>query len=216
MGESWRGVGVSARRPAAGRAAAIAAMALGLGITGVACGGGSSSSSTTSPSSTTAATTASAAQWIGQVCGSLLTWKNDLQAKTNSFQAQSNQFSDLQQAKSGLTSYLGGAVQSTNTMISGLQAAGPAPTKDGAAVSQALVGGFQQFQVSFQQAQTQAQALPTDDPTAFQNQAKSLGTSLESASNTAGNNIESELNKYPTDNLDQQYRNSPTCQQFSK
>jgi hypothetical protein len=167
MGESWRGVGVSARRPAAGRAAAIAAMALGLGITGVACGGGSSSSSssTTSPSSTTAATTASAAQWIGQVCGSLLTWKNDLQAKTNSFQAQSN---------------------------------------------------FQQFQVSFQQAQTQAQALPTDDPTAFQNQAKSLGTSLESASNTAGNNIESELNKYPTDNLDQQYRNSPTCQQFSK
>jgi hypothetical protein len=202
--------GVPARRPSVARAAAITAVTLGLAITGVACGGGSSSSS--SSSSTTAATTVSASQWIGQVCGTLSSWKNDLETKSNNFQAQANQFTGLQQAKSGLTNFLNSAVQSTNDMLSKLQAAGPAPSKDGAAVSQALIGGFQQIQVSFQQAQTQAQSLPTDDPQAFENQAKALGTSLDNAGNQAGKNIESAVSRYPTDNLDQQFNANPTCQ----
>jgi hypothetical protein len=184
-------------------------MALGLGITGVACGGGSSSSGS---SSTTAASTLSASQWVGQVCGTLSNWKNDLQTKSNGYQASVGQSSNLQQAKASTLSFLNSAVQSTNNMISRLEAAGRAPTKDGQAVSQALVGGFQQVQVSFQQAQTQAQSLSADDPQSFANQAKAIGTSLENAGDAVGQNIQSALNKYPTDNLDQQFNASPACQ----
>src|SRR5436305_7148780 len=173
MGESWR-IGASSRRPSVARVAAVTAVVLGLGVTGVACGGGSSSSS--SSSSTTAATQLSSSQWIGQVCGTLSSWKNDLETKSNNFQAQVTQSTDLQQAKSGLVSFLNSAVQSTNDMISKLEATGAAPTKDGQAISQALVGGVQQIQGSFTQAQASAQALPTNDPQTFSNQAKALGT----------------------------------------
>jgi hypothetical protein len=209
MGGFVRG-GASTGRSTAARAAAITAVALGLGITGVACGGGSSSSS--SSTSTTAARTVSASQWIGQVCGTLANWKNDLETRSNNFQSQISGATDLQQAKSGLVSFLNTAVQSTNDMISRLQAAGAAPGTDGAAISQALVGGFQQIQVSFSQAQTQAQALPTDDPQAFATQAKALGTSLDNAGSTAGKNIESAVSKYPSDKLDQEFNANPACQ----
>jgi hypothetical protein len=149
---------------------------------------------------------------VGQVCGTLSSWKSDLDTKSNSYQSSVTGSSDLQQAKASTLSFLNSAVQSTNDMISKLEAAGPAPTKDGQAVSQALVGGFQQVQVSFQQAQTQAQSLSTDDAQAFGNQAKAIGTSLDNAGNTVGQNIQSALNKYPTDNLDQEFNANPTCQ----
>ncbi|TMM14137.1 MAG: hypothetical protein E6G01_13280 [Actinobacteria bacterium] len=209
MGESWR-IGASSRRPSVARVAAVTAVVLGLGVTGVACGGGSSSSS--SSSSTTAATQLSSSQWIGQVCGTLSSWKNDLETKSNNFQAQVTQSTDLQQAKSGLVSFLNSAVQSTNDMISKLEATGAAPTKDGQAISQALVGGFQQIQVSFTQAQASAQALPTNDPQTFSNQAKALGTSLDNAGNQVGQNIDAAVAKYPTDNLDKQFNANPACQ----
>ncbi len=209
MGRSFR-IGVLARRLSVARASAITAVALSLGVTAVACGGGSSSSS--GSTSTTAASKLSASQWIGQVCGTLTNWKNDLTTKSNNFQSQVSGSTDLQQAKSGLVSFLNSTVSSTNEMISQLQAAGAAPVKDGSAISQALVGGFQQIQVSFSQAQTQAQALPTDDPQAFSNQAKALGTSLDNAGNTAGKNIESAVNKYPSDRLDQEFNANPACQ----
>jgi hypothetical protein len=208
MGGSLR-VGMRARRRSVVRATAITAVVLSLGITGVACGGGSSSSSS---SSTTAASTVSANQWIGQVCGTLTNWKNDLQTRSNNFQSQISGSTDLQQAKSGLVSFLNTAVQSTNDMISKLEAAGAASVKDGAAISQALIGGFQQIQASFSQAQTQAQALPTDNPQAFANQAKALGTSLDNAGNTAGKNIQSAVSKYPSDKLDQDFGANPACQ----
>jgi hypothetical protein len=208
MGGSLRVGMLARRRPVAG-ATAITAVMLSLGITGVACGGGSSSSSS---SSTTAAGTVSASQWIGQVCATLTNWKNDLQTRSNNFQAQISGSTDLQQAKSGLVSFLNTAVQSTNDMISKLQAAGAASVKDGPAISQVLIGGFQQIQVSFSQAQTQAQALPTDDPQAFANQAKALGTSLDNAGNTSGKNIQSAVSKYPSDKLDQELNANPACQ----
>jgi hypothetical protein len=208
MGRSLR-VGMLARRRSVTRATAITAVVLSLGTAGVACGGGSSSSSS---SSTTAASTVSASQWIGQVCGTLTSWKNDLQTRSNNFQAQISGSTDLQQAKAGLVSFLNSAVQSTNDMISKLQAAGAASVPDGPAISQALIGGFQQIQVSFTQAQTQAQALPTDDPQAFANQAKALGTSLDNAGSTAGKNIQSAVSKFPSDKLDQEFNANPACQ----
>lgn len=211
MRESLRR-GVFARRVSLARAAAITTVSVGLGITGVACGGGSSSSSSSSSTSTSAASTASANQWVGQVCGTLSNWKNDLQTKSNNFQASVSGSSDIQQAKTGLVSFLNSAVSSTNDMISKLQATGAAPSKDGQAISQALVSGFQQIQVSFQQAQTQAQALPTNDPQAFSTQAKAIGTSLENAGNTVGTNIQNALKAYPTDNLDTEFNANPACQ----
>ena len=107
----WLRVAVPAGRPSVARCAVVTAAALGLGIAGAACGGGSSSTSTST--STTAATQASAGQWIGQVCGTLTNWKNDLETKSNNFQAQVSGSTDLQQAKTGLVSFLNSAVTST-------------------------------------------------------------------------------------------------------
>ncbi|HWC39977.1 MAG TPA: hypothetical protein VG476_15675 [Acidimicrobiales bacterium] len=209
-----RGVGLP-------RGAAIAAVVLGLGITGVACGGGSSSSSstTTTTSGSSNSTTASGktvSQWSGQVCSSVTGYLNSLQTEANNLQTQANNATDLQQGKTALVNFINSAVSGTNNLVSQLEAAGPAPTRDGAAISQALVGGIQQLGVAFSGAQAQAQALPTNDPQAFQNGAKAIGNSLNSAGTQIGNNIKSAIGKYPTDNLQTAFNNNPTCQQLNR
>jgi prophage DNA circulation protein len=208
-------VGVPARRPSVARAGAITAVVLGLGITAVACGGGSSSSSSTTSSSTTASGK-TANQWATQVCSSLNSYLSSLQTQANNLQAQSNNATSLQEAKTGLVNFINSAVSGTNNLVSQLQAAGPAPTRDGAAISQAIVGGIQQLGVAFSGAQAQAQALPTDDPTAFENQAKAVGTSLSNAGNQIGNNINSAVQRFPADNLRGEFNNNPSCQQLNK
>jgi hypothetical protein len=207
----------NSRRVGLPRGLAVAAAVLGLGITGVACGGGSSTSSgsTSSTSSSSSSTTASGktvSQWVGQICSNLASYKNGLQTEGNNLQAQLNNVTDLQQAKTGLVNFMNSAVSSTNNLVSQVQAAGPAPTKDGAAISQALVGGFQQLGVAFTGAQTQAQALPTDDPQAFANQAKTLGTSLQQASSQISANFDSATKKFPGDNLNAAANANPACQ----
>jgi hypothetical protein len=155
-------------------------------------------------------------QWVGQFCSSFGSYLTSLQTQSNNLQTQANNATDLQQGKTLLVNFINSAVSETNNLVSQLDALGPAPTKDGAAISQAIVGGIQQLGVAFSGAQAQAQALPTDDPTVFQNQAKAIDTSLSNASTQIGNNIKGAAQKYPTDNLQAQFNTNPTCQQVNK
>jgi hypothetical protein len=121
--------------------------------------------------------------------------------------------SNLQQIKTQFVNFLGGAVASTNTMISGVQAAG-APT--GRAIAQGLVNGLQGIQSAFVQAQNQAQALPADNPTALSNGAQALTTSLQNAGNQAKTSLNSLDQRYPSAELEAALRNQAACQSLNK
>jgi hypothetical protein len=195
------------RRRRRGRIA-IVPLALVTGLTVAACGGGGSSSSGSSTASTQASLTA--AQWANQVCGTLSTWESSL---TTAPPDVSNAASP-DEAKTTLTNYMNNLVASTNTMVSGLQAAGSPAVSNGQAISQGFVGGFQAFQASFVQAQNQANAISTADPTAFTAGTQALAASLRNVStvaNQAKTNLDNLGQRYSSSQLDQAFNNSATC-----
>ena len=188
----------------------VAALASVLAL--AACGGGSSSNGSSS-SSTRASL--SATQWAGQVCGRITTWVNQLQSSSNNAVSGLNG-TNLQQIKTQFVNFLGGAVSSTNVMISGVQAAGAPAVPNGRAIAQGLVSGLQGIQSAFVQAQTQAQALPADNPTALSSGAQGLATSLENAGNQVKTSLNSLDQRYPSTELDAALRNQAACQSLNK
>jgi hypothetical protein len=140
---------------------------------------------------------------------------NELQSSSNNA-VSGLTGTNLAQIKSQFVSFLGGAVASTNTMISGVQAAGAPAVSNGRAISQGLVGGLQGIQTAFVQAQTQAQALPADNPTALSSGAQGLATSLQNAGNQAKTSLNSLDQRYPSTELDAALRNQAACQSLNK
>jgi hypothetical protein len=190
----------------------VGGAALATGLTFAACTGGSSSSGS-GTSSTQASLSAS--QWANQVCGKITTWVNQLQSSSNNAVSGLNG-SNLQQIKTQFVNFLGGAVASTNTMISGVQTAGTPSVPNGRAISQGLVSGLQGIQSAFVQAQAQAQALPADNPTALSNGAQGLANSLENAGNQVKTSLNSLDQRYPSSELDAALKNQAACQSLNK
>lgn len=124
--------------------------------------------------------------------------------------------SDLQQIKTQFVNFLGGAVASTNTMISGVQAAGAPSVSNGRAISQGLVSGLEGIRSAFVQAQNQAQALPADNPTALSNGAQGLANSLDNAGNQVKTSLNSLDQRYPSAELDAALKNQAACQSLNK
>jgi hypothetical protein len=140
---------------------------------------------------------------------------NELQSSSNNA-VSGLTGTNLVQIKTQFVNFLGGAVSSTNTMISGVQAAGVPNVPNGRAISQGLVSGLQGIQTAFVQAQTQAQGLPADNPTALSNGAQGLATSLENAGNQVKTSLNSLDQKYPSTELDAALRNQAACQSLNK
>ncbi len=204
---------MASRRPSG----VVSVAGLAVVLTLAACGGGSSSSGSSSSGSSSSSTQAAltASQWANQVCGKITAWVGQLQSSSNSAVSGLNG-TDLQQIKNQFVNFLGGAVASTNTMISGVQAAGAPSVQNGRAISQGLVSGLQGIQSAFAQAQTQAQALPADNPAALSSGAQGLANSLQNAGNQVKTSLNSLDQKYPSSDLDAALKNQAACQSLNK
>jgi hypothetical protein len=210
------------RRPRAVILAAAPAVMLAAGVTVVACGGGGGSSSASGSTSTTgsasvgatASATVSATQWASRVCLRIASWVNDLQTGNNSLEASVKSSTSLEQVKTEVVNFLGGAVVSTNTMIHGIQRAGSPAVANGEAASRDLVTGLQAVQAAFVQAQTQAQQLPADNPAVFNSQTQALSNSLQTGLQQAKTNLNGLSQK--SAELNAAFSNQAACQSLNK
>jgi hypothetical protein len=144
------------------------------------------------------------------VCGTLGSWERAITVNP----PDTSNATTPQEAKTTLTNYMNNLVTSTNTMVSGLQAAGAPAVSNGRAISQGFVGGFQGFQATFVQAQNQANALSTTDPAAFSAGAQALAATLSGIStvaNQAKTNLDNLGKKYSSSHLDQAFNNAAAC-----
>jgi hypothetical protein len=123
---------------------------------------------------------------------------------------------DLQAIKTQFVNFLAGAAASTSTMISGVQEAGVPGVQHGQAISQGLVSGLQGIQTAFVQAQNQALALPTDNPTGLSNGAQALINSLQGAGNQIKTSLNSLDRRYSSPELDAALKNQAACQPLNK
>jgi hypothetical protein len=150
------------------------------------------------------------------VCGRITTWINERQGSIQSLDSALSGHSGLPQIKTQLVDYYTSGVASTNTMISGVQAAGAPTIPHGQNLAQGLIAGLQSIQATYVQAQTQAEQLPTDNPTVFGTQSKNIVSSEQNA----GNQVQASLNqlskRYSSSELNAALTNQAACQPLHK
>jgi hypothetical protein len=179
-----------------------------------ACGGGSSSSSSSSgsggSSSAAAGGTVDSRTWATNVCQSTLDWVNAVQQKGQSFGSIASGAGSLDEAKTAFVSFFDQMIGQTETFLNELKSAGTPDVEGGDQIASALTTGIQEVEDGFTDAKTKAQALPTDDPTAFTQQVTAIGTDMTTAFDRIGNTFSALQNS----ELDQQTKDIPACQQL--
>lgn len=96
-------------------------------------------------------------KWVDGVCGSLLPF---VKAAST---APAIDPSDPKAALTGLSSYLGKAVTTLDTALTGLKTAGPSPVNGGDQVVTALTSALTKFRSSFQESKTKIDAVDPKD-----------------------------------------------------
>lgn len=109
-------------------------------------------------SAPTAAATTDPVAWVDSVCGSLLPF-----VRAASTEPKINP-SDPGAALRGLSAYLGTAVSTLDTALSGLRAAGPSPVAGGDEVVTTLSAALTKFRTTFQTAKTKIDAVDPNNP----------------------------------------------------
>lgn len=174
-----------------------------------ACGGksdGSGSGSTGSTGSNGGKVSASA--FAGTVCGAILQWQGDIQSRSDDLTNQLGDSPDPAKGKQVLGDFIDGIITDTDEVLTKLQGAGVPDVDGGSAASNALVTAFQQVKESLQHVRESVEALPTDDPTAFQQAAGSLSTEISSSFDA----IATSLQSVQVPALDDAFNSESSCQ----
>jgi len=138
--------------------AAVAALVMPL----AACS--SSSSTTPSPPSSPSPTAVSASAYAASVCTAVETYQTNVQQQATNFNPNST---DLAVLKQGFLDVLNGILQSTQTLISDVDAAGVPDTPNGQQDADALHTQLETLRQDIQDLIDQAQGLSTTDPVTF-------------------------------------------------
>ena len=137
---------------------------LGAALVVVALSACSSSSSSASPSPSPTPTIVSASAYAASVCTAITTYETNVTQQASNFNANTT---DLAVLKQNLLDVLNGIVQSTQTLITDVNAAGIPDTPNGQQDVDTLNTQLLAFQTSIQDLRDQVQNLSTTDPVAF-------------------------------------------------
>jgi hypothetical protein len=115
--------------------------------------------------------------WAKNFCTAVGNWQTKLQQESSKIENASP--TSIAEGKKAIVTFLSNAVTLTKQAISSAKKAGVPDAPNGKKISTTLVGALQKAQSLFSKAKSQAQSLPTNDPTKFAAAGKKIGTSLE-------------------------------------
>jgi hypothetical protein len=146
------------------------------------CGGsgGTSSSGKTTPEA-----------YVDQVCTSVGQWLRAIEGGSAQIGRQLTPGSTPAHAKQTLETLMHSSVGDSETVVSGLQAAGTPNVRNGERIAAALVGSFQQATNALRRVEAQVKALPTNDPSAFLVAARRVGASVQGSLSSIGSGLSS-------------------------
>jgi hypothetical protein len=153
--------------------------------------------------------------WAATVCGALGDWAQGLKADSTRLSSDLSGTTDLKVVKTKFVAFLEDAERSTGTMLTRVKGAGPPAVKDGAAIQQQLVSGFEGAQASFTRAVAKAKNLSTTDPQAFSTGVQALGGDVQKELTATGQKFNDLGNKYGDKSLNKATSNEPACTNIS-
>jgi hypothetical protein len=150
--------------------------------------------------------TVPASQWVADVCGAVSNWQSELTTGAPDV----SDVSDVDAAKETLSDYLDKTVTATNSMIEDVKTAGVPDIEQGEAVASEFQTMLTSVGQSLQDAKTDLDALPADDPAALADGLQEIAATLQSAGTEAAQALD-QLSG-PTLGLDEAASNEPACQ----
>ena len=102
------------------------------------------------------------------------------------------------------------AVTATEDLVAGIQAVGPPDVEGGEEIAAEFSARFEEAQTALQNARTEVDNLPADDPQAFQDAANDLSLTIQSQLNAVGD----ALSTLSQAELDQEATTNAACQQL--
>lgn len=153
-----------------------------------ACGGSDEKSDSANEGTDTTQTTSTTAdQFAGAVCGALGSWLTNIQEKAASLSPDT---SDLAATQDTVVEFLDGMVQSTDEMISKIEAAGVPSSERGQEAVDAILESMGNVKALFEESRDKVAALSVDDPQAFGKALQGIGTDLQSAADGATSSLD--------------------------
>jgi hypothetical protein len=122
----------------------------------------------------------SPAAYVKTVCTAATNWRNAIQSAGTKLSSGVNTKS-LTKAKAEYVSFVNSLVTATGQASSELKSAGSPAVSNGGQISSSLVRIFDQAKGTLAQAASQASALPTSSPRAFESSASKVVTSIRSS-----------------------------------
>ena len=188
-----------ARVPLLVLVAALSVLAAGCG------GGGGSNESQQQPEGTPPA------EWVTTVCGALDDWQTSLQTKAQGLPQQVLQASSPADAKKQIEDFLDEVVNETQTMVDTVDQAGKPAVDAGDRVRNAVHARLLKVKAAFETARKQVDAVPTNNPAAFQQQLTQIGQDLAAQGQALGDVLGSADAKPLRDAI----ANTPRCKSFN-
>ena len=152
------------------RPAVLLATAAVVAVPLSACGGGSTNSGTVSATS-----------YIGTLCTSTASWLRGIEARTGALEGELGPNVSTVEKKRVLESLVSTAVSDTESVVTALRTAGVPEVNNGKHISNLVVSSFEGISGRLAGLQSQVASLPTNDPAAFQEQAKKIREQVREA-----------------------------------
>ena len=127
------------------------------------------------------AKTVPASTWAKKFCTTLTQWQTAISDGSKELQTALADVTDLTQAKTQVTNFLGQMVSATDDAQSSLKSAGAPDTTNGQKIATKFVNALGSAKSIFSKANSDAGTLSTTDPSAFQTQAQSIANALNSS-----------------------------------
>ena len=134
-------------------------------------------------------TTVSPETYVAGLCSTMATYISDVQSITNDFTSSLTPTAPLADQKAAVLAYLDDVITSTKSMIADVQAVGVPDVSNGQEVVSAVQSAFQQAESVMEDARSTVGSLSLDDPVAFGNALKDLGTSLQTSLGDVGGSL---------------------------
>jgi hypothetical protein len=150
----------------------------------------------------------SAKTYAHAACTTMGKWTRQLTAlgKTDISSASS-----LTELRAQFVSVLDQSLGATNTAITALRNAGYPRVSNGRKIAALIVKTMTTARSLFVQAKNDAQALPTDNPAAFQSGAQRISQQLNSAGSDLNSALQNAGKRYNVQAIDQAFKRDPAC-----
>lgn len=139
-------------------------------------------------------------EWAEGFCGNFEGWLADIQDASGSV-ADGITPGDVEGAKAAIVGLFDDASATTDTLITSIEEGGAPDIDDGESLVEDLVGKFEDFNAAIGAAKSDAEALPTADPAAFQSGVNTVVETFQTEVTEVGDSFAELDTQYPSPEL---------------